>query len=184
MITKLSVSNFKSVRQLDIECKKVNLFIGEPNTGKSNILEALALMSWASSNHNLGDYVRFDQATQNLFYDGLVDHEVRMSLSLSSGPSEVGLHARFVNNHFELESQPSGTLATIDYQGFITGRSGELPTGDIKFFRFKNLSKYNDPTPGESLLCRLRFRDSPRDHEGVLPKIWVEAGPKTPGKAL
>jgi AAA15 family ATPase/GTPase len=45
MITKLSISNFKSVRKLDIDCKKVNLFIGEPNTGKSNILEAMALMS-------------------------------------------------------------------------------------------------------------------------------------------
>ena len=46
MITKLSIANFKSIRQLDIDCKKINLFIGEPNTGKSNILEALALLSW------------------------------------------------------------------------------------------------------------------------------------------
>jgi AAA15 family ATPase/GTPase len=41
MITKLSIANFKSIRQLDIDCKKVNLFIGEPNTGRSNILETL-----------------------------------------------------------------------------------------------------------------------------------------------
>ena len=31
MITKLSIANFKSVRQLNIDCKKVNLFIGEPS---------------------------------------------------------------------------------------------------------------------------------------------------------
>ncbi len=148
MITKLSVSNFKSVRQLDIECRKVNLFIGEPNTGKSNILESLALMSWCSRpDQNLFNYVRF-QTTQNLFYDQLLDHEIQLSLSLSSGKANAGLHVRFKNNRFELRSKPSGALATVDYQGHPTSSSGPLPTGDIKFFRFKNLSNYSDPTPG------------------------------------
>ena len=74
MITKLSVSNFKSVRRLDIDCKKVNLFIGEPNTGKSNILEALALLSWCAHPQEspLAGYVRFE-STQNLFFDQLLD---------------------------------------------------------------------------------------------------------------
>jgi len=149
MITKLSVSNFKSVRQLDIECKKVNLFIGEPNTGKSNILEALALMSWcANPGQNMDDYVRF-QATQNLFYDQVLDHEIHMSLSLSTGKPDAGLSVRFVKDHFELRSQPtSGVLATIDYQGQFRGGTAHPQTGDIKFFRFKNLPNYTDATPG------------------------------------
>ncbi len=148
MITKLSVSNFKSVRQLDIECKKVNLFIGEPNTGKSNILEALALMSWcARPSQNLGDYVRF-QATQNLFYDQLVDREIHLSLSLSSGKPKAGLSVRFVNDRFELRGPPTyGDFATIDYQGRFSG-SNHPQTGDIKFFRFKNFPDYTDATPG------------------------------------
>jgi len=148
MITKLSVSNFKSVRRLDIECKKVNLFIGEPNTGKSNILEALALMSWlARPSQNLGDFVRF-QAAQNLFYDQLVDHEIQVSLSLSSGKHDAGLYVRFLRNRFELQSQPtSRAFAWIDYQGHFSG--GKHPqTEDIKFFRFKNLPKHTDTTPG------------------------------------
>jgi predicted ATPase len=149
MITKLSVSNFKSVRQLDIECKKINLFIGEPNTGKSNILEALALMSWsARPDQNLGDYVRFDQSTQNLFYDGLVNHEIRILMSLSSGATVAELQIGFVNNRFELRSQPSGFSFIIDYDGrFGSGTLGKK-TEYIKFFRFNNLSKYNDTTPG------------------------------------
>ena len=148
MITKLKVSNFKSVRQLDIECKKVNLFIGEPNTGKSNILEALALMSWCGSpDQNLGDYVRF-QTTQNLFYDQLLDREIRMSLSLSSGKPDASLYVRFVNDRFELRSQPKSAVhANIDYQGRFSG-SKHPQTGDIKFFRFKNLPKHTDTTPG------------------------------------
>jgi len=149
MITKLSVSNFKSVRQLDIECKKVNLFIGEPNTGKSNILEALALLSWcARPSQNLGDYVRF-QATQNLFYDQVLDHEIRMSLSLSFGQPGAGLSVRFVKDHFELRNPPMPVaVATIDYQGRFTGGTLTQQTRDIKFFRFKNLPNYTDPTPG------------------------------------
>jgi AAA15 family ATPase/GTPase len=148
MITKLSVSNFKSVRQLDIECKKVNLFIGEPNTGKSNILEALALMSWsANPGQNLGDYVRF-QTTQNLFYDQLLDRDIRMSLSLSSGKPDASLYVRFENDRFELRSQPNSAVhAYLDYRGNFSG--SKLPlTGDIKFFRFKNLPGYTDATPG------------------------------------
>jgi len=148
MITKLSVSNFKSVRRLDIECKKVNLFIGEPNTGKSNILEALALMSWCGCpDPNLGDYVRF-QTAQNMFYDQFLDREIRMSLSLSSGTPDSSLSVRFVNDRFELRSQPKSAVhGYIDYKGRFSG--SKLPlTGDIKFFRFKNLPKHTDTTPG------------------------------------
>ena len=150
MITKLSVSNFKSVRQLDIECKKVNLFIGEPNTGKSNILEALAFMSWCArpDQQNLGDYVRF-QTMQNLFYDQLVvDREIRITLSPSFGKSNAELYVRFGNDLFELRSQRMLVpFATIGHQGLFRG-SNHSETGNIKFFRFKNLTNYIDPTPG------------------------------------
>ena len=46
MIENLSIKNFKSIKDLSIDCKRINLFIGEPNAGKSNILEALGVMSW------------------------------------------------------------------------------------------------------------------------------------------
>jgi len=45
MLTKVKIQNFKSVRESNFDAKRVNLFIGEPNTGKTNILEALALLS-------------------------------------------------------------------------------------------------------------------------------------------
>jgi AAA15 family ATPase/GTPase len=153
MITKLSVSNFKSVRQLDIECKKVNLFIGEPNTGKSNILESLALISWcAHPRQNLSDFVRFDQVTQNLFYDGILDHEIQMSLSLSSEKPNINLYIGLVNERFELRSEilpkTLAVIGTIDYQGSFDGGPLHLSTENIKFYRFKDLPKYNDKEPG------------------------------------
>ena len=43
-IDNIEIKNFKSIRHQKIEgCKKVNVFIGYPNVGKSNILEAISL---------------------------------------------------------------------------------------------------------------------------------------------
>jgi len=45
MINKISISNFKSIYRQDIELGRVNIFIGENGSGKSNILEAFAMLS-------------------------------------------------------------------------------------------------------------------------------------------
>jgi len=41
-IKNIEIKNFKSIRHQTIDdCRKVNVFIGYPNVGKSNIIEAL-----------------------------------------------------------------------------------------------------------------------------------------------
>lgn len=43
-IKNISITNFKSIKKAELnDCRKVNLLIGYPNVGKSNILEALSL---------------------------------------------------------------------------------------------------------------------------------------------
>ena len=44
LIKHLQIKNFKSVRDLSLDCERINLFIGKPNAGKSNILEAISLL--------------------------------------------------------------------------------------------------------------------------------------------
>src|ERR1700722_7753006 len=45
-IDHIEITNFKSIRHQKIEgCKRINVFIGYPNVGKSNILEAMSLFS-------------------------------------------------------------------------------------------------------------------------------------------
>ena len=45
-IDHIHISNFKSIRESEIsDCKRINLIIGRPNVGKSNILESLSLFS-------------------------------------------------------------------------------------------------------------------------------------------
>lgn len=45
MISKLHIRNFKTVLELVLPCKRYNVFIGDTNSGKTNILEALSLVS-------------------------------------------------------------------------------------------------------------------------------------------
>lgn len=63
---KATIENFKSIRRAELNLRRVNLFIGEPNAGKSNILEALSLLTYRTS--NLNELVRLDLVSQ-LFYD-------------------------------------------------------------------------------------------------------------------
>ena len=40
----VEIKNFKSIKDLRLDCKRVNIFIGRPNVGKSNILEGLGML--------------------------------------------------------------------------------------------------------------------------------------------
>jgi len=50
MIERVHIKNFKSIYDLDINVGRVNLFIGENGSGKSNLLEALVFVSASQSN--------------------------------------------------------------------------------------------------------------------------------------
>ncbi len=50
MIENIHIQNFKSIYDLEIDMGRVNLFIGENGSGKSNLLEALVFVSASESN--------------------------------------------------------------------------------------------------------------------------------------
>ena len=78
MIHKLSIRNFKSIRELDLDCRRVNVFIGEPNAGKTNILEALGL--WCPGVHTeLWKVCRIEYASE-LFYDQNTNEPIKVEL--------------------------------------------------------------------------------------------------------
>ena len=54
MLKKLTVERFKSIRHAEVELGRVNLFIGGNGAGKSNILEAIGVLS-ASADRGVGD---------------------------------------------------------------------------------------------------------------------------------
>ena len=82
MFDHLRIRNFKSVEHVDLNCRRVNVLIGEPNTGKSNILEALGLISYVghfNSPTDLPGFVRCDEVS-NLFYDSDLSREIAIML--------------------------------------------------------------------------------------------------------
>jgi AAA15 family ATPase/GTPase len=83
MIKKLFIKNFKSIKELNIDCRRINLFIGESNTSKSNILEALGLLSWIGHpphKENLNNYLRFE-GIEDLYFDNLLDEKMMIAFS-------------------------------------------------------------------------------------------------------
>lgn len=55
MIEKVHIQNFKTLKDLTFPCTRMNLFIGDTNTGKTNLLEALTLLSRGSLKDNMFD---------------------------------------------------------------------------------------------------------------------------------
>ncbi len=73
MNSRLSIKNYKSILNLQIDLGQFNVFIGENGCGKSNILEAVALLSAAKSN---------DLSNDSLFERGI--RIAKPSLTFSS----------------------------------------------------------------------------------------------------
>lgn len=144
MIKIMEIRNFKSIKQLILDCKKINIIIGEPNTGKSNILEALGIFSYCRyhSYNSFKEFVRFERVS-NLFYDEVLDEPIRINLD------NTKLELQFQNNQFVGQiHDPSGhQLALLSGSHadlvFIGGRSEDLSM--FKSYKFAVRNSYPQP---------------------------------------
>lgn len=168
MIKILEIKNFKSVKYLKLDSKRINIFIGEPNSGKSNILETLGLFSSGcyiqGSARNIRNFVRFERIS-NLFYDENLDDNIEikfddkiLKIEFKEGKFKGICYEEKVVDYYEGE-----TIFTFEYD--YNGSSGStthhraLP---FKFYRFvvrENFpGKKSDfllPPSGENLLAVL-----------------------------
>jgi AAA15 family ATPase/GTPase len=80
-IKNIEIKNFKSIRHQTIDdCRRINVFIGYPNVGKSNILEALGLYSISKNSNNICDFVRFEEIP-TLFFNGDIQTEFQVKIN-------------------------------------------------------------------------------------------------------
>jgi AAA15 family ATPase/GTPase len=155
MIQNLQINNYKSINDINLECSRINLLIGEPNVGKSNILEALDLSYLPSmlqsnelykkSGNELIDIKRYFRVNKvsDLFTDGNISNPITI---LHPGYS-VSTKLSFKNNidtqknFFEISAGTSFTLFNDDF----------FPLEPIQFFsspivpyRFKDNIDFHD----------------------------------------
>ena len=84
-IKQINIHNFKSIADLKLEdCKRINLFIGYPNVGKSNVLEALSLFSvpFLEKGENLNKLLRVENAIE-LFHSSSEQNQCTIDTNIN-----------------------------------------------------------------------------------------------------
>lgn len=156
MIEFLKIRNFKSIKEAEIRCKKVNIFIGKPNSGKSNILETIGLLSYFAFGGNPEHFFRTTRSRE-LFYDKDLSKELSLITNL------IHLKAfskdRSIRWLISMESVSSEEIPSSpdEYPPVPKGRIRNY----LKIFRFYRFSKpgtksepvdYLEPPDGANLL--------------------------------
>ncbi|WP_428657085.1 AAA family ATPase [Runella sp.] len=135
MVQNINIQNFKSIKDLSFEARRVNVFIGEPNTGKSNILEALGLFSVEFS-RNLQKIARC-RNVGDLFHKYELDNDIQVHID------DARLILAYELLKIEIYFQNSAT-SLIDYHLSKEGKVGV--SGDVGYangiFKFPKYYKY------------------------------------------
>lgn len=101
MIERVHIKNFKSIYDLDINVGRVNLFIGENGSGKSNLLEALVFVSASQSNKLDNEFLvsRGLRVTEPVFMRSAFDKENKdKNIEIYIGNKDKLEHYEFKND--------------------------------------------------------------------------------------
>lgn len=152
----IEIKNFKSIRHQKIEgCKRINLFIGPPNVGKSNILEALSflgLLQEESQSPTLRQLVRVEEFFE-LFSDGNIQEEIEIKYF------ETRLFK--INYYTQKELRAKNIISKYDM--YLTNK------GKLELFGFNSFNMSN-----ESFDKSVTFEDDTRSKIFKNPKILEE----------
>lgn len=118
-LTSVSIRNFKSVKSVTLsDCLRINVLIGRPNVGKSNILEALALFDVPymvnSSNKSLKNLFRVEN-TADLFHNGVATTPVEVS----ADGSTINV-IRGANNGLSVDISIQGEVSKYAFSSSLT----------------------------------------------------------------
>ncbi len=172
MITKLDIENYKSIQKLSLSPGRVNLFIGKPASGKSNIIEAISLLS--KRNVSINELVRMKEYN-DLIYDrdierklkveiegesfhliyknGLYYWEYSNKLSMANEVNRIKERYEYKESVLEL-MDISPKKPKLDKEGIfkfdstndIVSSLNEYLTENIFYYKFKLASEFNDKT--------------------------------------
>jgi AAA15 family ATPase/GTPase len=143
---RITIKNFKSIKNLELTCGRVNVFIGEPNTGKSNLLEAIVgLQSYIAHGGELRDFTRIDRVS-NMFYDCNLDDEIVITIDSFEHRIKYEYNS-FVSQMVVPKNGSIGSSASFPYGSHSTSAVSNF-CKVFKFYRFKPLKSYSRKNVG------------------------------------
>ncbi|HDR51269.1 MAG TPA: ATPase [Mariniphaga anaerophila] len=118
-IDHIAILNFKSIRNLKLEgLTRINLFIGKPNVGKSNILEAFGVFSLPYSqfadNKKITEFIRI-QHEPELFFDGNVSEPSVIKTNMEHCDIEYKVTPLITDNYGNSYSQQTDKLLNFNF---------------------------------------------------------------------
>lgn len=132
----IHIRNFKSIKDVDLnDCRRVNLFIGKPNVGKSNLLEAISLLGLPyikyAKKKTLQQFIRIENDSE-LFFDGNIDETIIIDSAL--GKAEVRTDPKGLIADITI-STPSETITqSLPFANLTTKKNID----EVKFNPFKS----------------------------------------------
>jgi AAA15 family ATPase/GTPase len=152
-LNKLEIKNFKSIKHLETDCKRVNVFIGKPNVGKSNILEAISLLGVPYSTTDekfLSEFIRY-QEISNLFYDDDILNSIEINTDKINGL--MRFHANNINRADLFIGKREWINSLIKSTKNINSIKSEFET-------LKNIRTLQDPEPYDSYYFSINVNGS------------------------
>ena len=157
-IETIEIKNFKSIRHQKIEgCKRINVFVGPPNVGKSNILEALGLYSVTqqvnSERFPLNSICRYNHYS-DLYFDKNLQNRIEIilneehTLSFSKKNNSTSEFEIFIQTKGILEHSVFNTIVG-EYNNF---KINSVPAEDdlrnseiykVKYYHFEKANFIN-----------------------------------------
>ena len=164
MVEKISIKNFKSIKDLEFDAKKINLFIGKPNTGKSNILEALGMFSLPYLDQDdLRFFIRAERVI-DLFFDNQTSQ--RIEIKGDNISCQVWSEGDVINAVIQ-ELDNKVLHLSLDANWNILNRQVQPPLPNFKFYRYRTLTTFPRkefdfllPPDGKNLLTILSSNEN------------------------
>jgi AAA15 family ATPase/GTPase len=173
-VKNIQIKNYKSIADASLEnCERINLFVGKPNVGKSNLLEAIALLNpffLQTSNGFAKQVVRYEQAA-DLFLDQNYLEKIVEIESASLGSARISFKQGLFSYDYKSTENYIFSL-NFSINGDINNQKyvGDIPTPIIKKYQFPEKLPFNQnfsstflwPPYGENLLSILQSNKSLR----------------------
>lgn len=175
LVHSLTIENFKSIIGQDLHCRRVNVFIGPPNSGKSNILESIGVLSGIARFPNilLNQFVRM-RSMVDWFSNKSLKNPIRIGYSTNYPSREdLGLGISFEQGsyHFKLERMVDNANQkwefNVEPNGFYRGAVQWSFLDKFKFYRFREQERFSvgppdylEPPSGSNLLGVLLSNES------------------------